>query len=745
MGVVSLYLPFLQDTHEGSEPRRDWLAFSCSDNSNTSPRYLFNIIILPRNDEEPEIHTREFLVDEGNELIIDVTVLNAVDKDVPLDELMFYVVTPPKHGAIEGKGTAITHFTLTQIQKTASIVYQHDGSETLHDSFRVRVTDGTHNKTRDIPITILPVDDEEPTMTVNTGLRLKTSGESRIITPRNLQATDADTPSANLTFIVRTPPRAGILQLVYRNGSVQNLTQWSMFRQHVITERRLIYAQTLAIPTGRDQIKFDVTDGLNTLINQIFYVEVEAEDRTFPTVINKGVRLRQDSRVFITTNFLSASDADSENANLRYTLTKPPEKGHLESTDSPGIAIQNFTQLDLAANRIIYLHTGNDEGAMDRFDFQVSDGTNSVKRTFLVTLLDVDNKKPVVIYTNGAVQEGESMVLTPFELRAEDQDTEDENVLFIVSRVPLHGVLLKGGAPVSTFSQADINDNLISYVHDGTDTLSDSFHFTVRDDSHGDFYVFPDTDTPTHVAQEFRITIHAVDNRLPQLTLNRGATNLDVLSDGRLGFVISGDVLKAEDRDSNNSLLVYFIASLPENGIVANRLVGNKSVWNFTQSDLNSRDISYVLHSSSNSTSDSFSFIVRDPAGNTLHNQVFSLSWTWVSFETSTYDANETDGILKVSLARQGFLGLASFVRMSARGVTAKAREDFSMASAAHVQFSPGQSRAEWRLRIKDDVMYEVHETLILELKDARMCVIGRQSSTVVTITDLEDGKWLNR
>lgn len=42
---------YVQSDHEGSEPRIDWMAFSCMDTNNTSSRYLLNIIILPKNDE----------------------------------------------------------------------------------------------------------------------------------------------------------------------------------------------------------------------------------------------------------------------------------------------------------------------------------------------------------------------------------------------------------------------------------------------------------------------------------------------------------------------------------------------------------------------------------------------------------------------------------------------------------------------------------------------------------------------
>lgn len=666
-----------------------------------------------------------------------------MDGDAPLDELMFYVVKAPSHGIItdtriEGN-VPVKKFTLTQIRKSTSVVYQHDGSETSEDSLTLAVSDGVHNTTQTVPIKILPVDDEHPRLEVNKGLRLEAVGESDLITPQNLKATDIDSTDENITFIVRALPRAGFLQMLHEDGTIRNLTQGDVFKQIDINRRLVIYTHIKGIPTPRDEMYFDVTDGINNLLHQVFYVFIKADDRIPPTVINEGVRLKQGARVTITTDFLSAHDIGSDNTRLRYTLTKIPSQGHLELSDAPDVPVTSFTQKDIASNKLVYVHTSDEESAGDSFDFEVTDGSSAtVTRRFLISLIDVNNKKPVAFCNTLKVKEGSSVAVSPFELRAEDRDTRPESLMFTVTRVPLHGKLYKSGVGVRAFSQSDVNDGVISYLHDGTDTTEDGFFVSLSDGSHKEFFLSPNTKISRKMPFEMKIDITAVDNRPPLLVHNKGVTDLQVLRHGTLGFVLDNTILKSEDRDSNDSALIYRIDNHPLNGYLTTSLSTNTNLKNFTQDDIDSLRIRYVLYPGLNVTSDVFKFSVIDPAGNTLPRQLFSIVWARVSFTLESYKVKETEGSLLVTVQREGFLGDSSFMRMAMTGINADLREDFA-ASTTHVQFSPGQNKVTWKLIIIDDKKYEANETLILQLTSPRGCVIGKRNMTMVTIEDPED------
>ncbi|MBN3301553.1 FREM2 protein, partial [Amia calva] len=605
---------YVQSIHKGVEPVEDRFTFRCSDGINFSERHFFPIVIIPANDEKPEIFMREFVVMEGMNIVIDTPILNGADADIPTDDLTFIITKPPKHGFIVNQLTTgtvpVTNFTLDQIKEASSIVYEHDDSETTEDSFNVILTDGKHTVEKTVIVMVIPVDDETPRMAINDGLEIEI-GETKIVNNKVLKATDLDSEDSTLTYVIRYGPGQGFLQRKTPFG-VENITVGMNFTQNEVDRNIIIYIHN-GQEGVRDLIKFDVTDGINPLIDRYFYITIGSIDMVFPDVVSKGVSLKEGGRVTLTTDLLSTSDLNSPDENLMFTITRAPVRGHLECTDSPGVPITSFTQLQLAGNKIYYIHTSDDEVKMDSFEFEVTDGYNPVFRTFRVSISDVDNKKPVLTVHGLVVTEGDTKLITPFELTVEDRDTVDLLLKFTITQVPVHGQLLFNHTrPVTSFTKQDLNENMISYKHDGTESPEDSFSFTVTDGTHTDFYVFPDTVFETRKPQTMHITIVSVDNGVPQIVVNKGAPTLRILSTGHLGFTITSKALRSEDRDSSQVSLTFKVTVGPEHGYLINLGKGNDSITTFSQADIDDMKICYVLTEGDNATSDIFYFSIED-------------------------------------------------------------------------------------------------------------------------------------
>uniref|UniRef100_A0A3Q2ZQ24 Fras1 related extracellular matrix 3 n=1 Tax=Kryptolebias marmoratus TaxID=37003 RepID=A0A3Q2ZQ24_KRYMA len=734
---------YVQSIHKGVEPVEDQFTFRCTDGINFSERHFLPVVIIPANDEKPEIYAREFVVLEGMNIVIDTPILNAADADIPGDELHFEIIKKPKHGTIIqqlSSGTIpVEKFSLEQIKEAANIVYEHDDSETKKDSFEIRLSDGKHKVEKTVLIMVIPVDDETPRMAINDGLDVEI-GETKVISNRVLKATDLDSEDKELTYIVRYGPGQGYLQRISKFGDVLgNITLGMNFTQDEIDKQLIQYVHT-GQEGIRDLLKFDVTDGINPLIDRYFYINIGSIDMVFPDVINKGVMLKEGGKVTLTTDLLSTTDINSPDEYLSFSITRAPSRGHLECTDHPGVPISTFTQLQLAGNKIYYIHTSDDEVKMDSFEFEVTDGYNPVFRTFRVSITDVDNKKPVLTVHKLVVEEGETKLITPFELTVEDRDTLDNLLRFTVTQVPVHGQLLFNKTqPITTFTKQDLNENLISYKHDGTETNEDSFSFIVTDGTHTDFYVFPDTVYETRKPQMMTIHINTVDNGVPQIVVNKAAASLKVLHTGHLGFVITSKVIRSEDRDSPQRVLKYTVSEPPLHGFIINTALGNDSIKTFTQAEINEMKICYVLLDRSNATSDIFYFTVEDNGGNKLKPQPFRLNWAWVSLEQEYYLVDEDAKFLEVTLKRRGYLGETSFVSIATKDGTAEQDKDFRGKAQKQVQFNPGQTTATWKVKIFTDQEFEISETFEIHLSDPVMAALEYPDITTVEIVDPGD------
>lgn len=502
--LMSHKINYDQSNHTGREPTMDMFVLSCSDGLKNSMRHMVTINIQPENDEVPQLHLRNFAVKEGESVYIDLPFLNVIDED-EVDPLTLKLVRAPKHGVVVDRSQSpskpVVEFSFEKI-KQYSITYNHDGTETTRDVLEFAVSDGKHEVRKDAVITIIPVDDETPRLVTNTGMRLKGEGHTHMLSASMLKADDIDSPTENLTFVVKAVPRLGHLRRYDQTGFAVNMSRGTTFTQRDINKGLVYYFPVLSIPgVERDEIRFELTDGTNKLINQVFYFYMKHADNIHPVVQSKGIRLEKGSSVTLNTDIIRSTDPNGPDDKLKYYITKPPSKGIIEMADQPRIPISKFTQLQLAGHKVKYVHTSSDGSNSDSFEFEVSDGTNPVLRKFEISLLDGDSTHTVVKYTRLLVAEGETKEITSFELKAEDADSSPSSLVYSITQIPVNGFIMNLGTPTMMFTQDDIDNNLISYQHDGSDTVSDSFSFTITDGTHLDFYVYPDSRSLTRRPQ----------------------------------------------------------------------------------------------------------------------------------------------------------------------------------------------------------------------------------------------------
>ncbi|XP_066304374.1 extracellular matrix organizing protein FRAS1-like [Branchiostoma lanceolatum] len=757
---------YVQNLHRNLEPVWDGFLFHVTDGTNQSPTYRFNISIQLTNDEQPVMLMEKVVCPEGHGAMVTNVSLYAHDMDTPDQELTFRVRRLPEHGNLRKRqfaDQAMQEGAILPVGSSFSyqdvldelICYIHDGSETQSDEFAVTLTDGQFTEEGKIKVTVGLLNDEAPRVTINRGLQLP-AGTSVVITRSILRGTDVDSDQHKLTFILTSDPTLGELQL-RRNGQFRGVSVGgaiSEFSQDDINNGDVRYQHIPGEPSGSTAFKFDLidTEG-NKMIDQTFLITV-TEDYLPPSVVaNKGLVLNEGASKKITTNLLSATDADSEPADLVFTVTAEPRRGHLEHAAVPGAPVTTFTQKDLAAHNILYIHTSEEEEHMDSFTFTVSDGKNQVSQTFYITILPVDDAVPMVTNLGLRVQEGVRKTITEFELKAEDADTKEQQVMFTITRPPYHGKVEMTSNEVtfrrvSKFSMTDVYENRISYDHDGSNTQDDSFEFAVSDGTNPDFTVELDGRVVTTTApQTFQIEILPVDDGTPRIVTNLGLQFLEYV-DGTAMNIITKRDLKTTDPDTTDRQLVYTITSPPKHGRLETVAQPGTPVSTFTQEEVNVGIVRYVLDAGvTGKTSDRFMFDVADSKPNVVRGNVFRIRWSLLSFEHAAYNVSETGGTVSVTVKRTGNLNQYAIVLCRTEPGTATSSDksgakpgqlDF-VQYAGQVQFDEREDTKYCTIVINDDGVYEGVESFGVELSMPAYALLGKTVRATVNINDTED------
>uniref|UniRef100_A0A3P9DAJ0 Fras1 related extracellular matrix 1b n=1 Tax=Maylandia zebra TaxID=106582 RepID=A0A3P9DAJ0_9CICH len=739
--LTSGFINYVQSEHKGVEPTVDQLSISVSDGLHRSAPVSFYIIIKPTNDETPSLLLANFTVKEGGMRELIPSILDGFDLDAPPELLTFTVVQPPAHGSlinsIHGteagadllhRSLSVTSFTLQELRQGMRIVYMHDDTETLKDAVALRLTDGVHAVEGTVQVTVLLVNDEKPRLLKNAGLQVD-SGELRVISSVVLEAEDLDTPPEQVYYFLNVAPRFGKLQLKTTSGW-NELTAGQNFTQGDVEMNRLWYQHTAATNAagfkGHDSFRFTLSDLDNESPAQSFFISVHVMQKGDIVVLSRPVHLREGQRVVLNTDILLASDSTGRPKELVYTVSDPPRHGLVHAVHRPGVPLLSFTQLDVAAHRVCYTHDNSHDAEADSFSFVVTNGDSSRSSTLHFTIEHGDRIPPTLSRNVGLrLQDGSTVTITSDQLQLTDPDTTTANLGYVITQLPQHGKLLLRGTPLPSpprFSQTNVDDLHLTYQHDPSSPFGQ-----LREEP-----------------AVFDIQVDWVDRTPPTLTTRGSPSTVVDLGGGRYGIFITSRELQASDPDSPTEELEFSISRPPLLGYLENAATGSYIKGRFTQRDVDRRAVMFVLPADVEVTSDSFLFVLRDPAGNSALPQTLELSWSRVELSATCYRTCETAGILQIRVQRNGRSADPAYVAIQVDEGSAKAGRDFTHSTASLIQFDPGLTVKTWNIYLIDDGLEENHESFTVTLRNPQNAVLGPRSSATVEIIDPHRGDMID-
>uniref|UniRef100_A0A665UUX0 Fras1 related extracellular matrix 1a n=1 Tax=Echeneis naucrates TaxID=173247 RepID=A0A665UUX0_ECHNA len=685
--IIDGHVNYVQSRHERMEPIADQLMLCVSDGKHTSAQVAFYIIINPTNDEIPEFMARNFTVQEGEMKQLDSSFLNAVDLDVPRNVLLFSIVKPPQHGNIINHNSEklvnkrrnaeyfnaciqsfiksekhLYHYWLAGM----NLMYMHDDSENMEDSFTIKLTDGRHELHKQVVVKVLPVNDEEPHSIRNNGLEME-PGDTRLISSMALLAQDNDTPSSEVRYIFESIPSQGLLQLKVGEGQ-----DWVTLRaganctQEMVDMNLLRYVHTdLHAAKTQDFFVFHLMDGKNQSPPQHFHISMKDLEKGNIAILVKPVKVSRGDRVILTTDVLLATDGTEKPEELLYVITNPPTYGYVEYIKHPGLVISTFSQMDIAANLVAYVHDNRGSSSTETFQFVVGNGKTSRNGSFEISVEMVDRVLPSLTSNKGiTVPQGSAMILGPDCLALSDPDTPPSALTFTLIQPPQYGRLLLAGSTLtagSNFTYRHIQELELSYRHDGGPSQIDRFAFTASDSTNRGFLL----NGHLHLDPVFfTIQVKILDKSPPEVVKILPLWKAEVLGDKRYGIFLSSRELKAQDSDSREEELIFCIVRQPYFGYLENITTGwkIKFIPITTSVELIKRNIIYIISPGSESLSDSLEFRVSDPLGNVGPPHILKLSWSSVELSQSHYSVCEERRGVSLEIIRKGNLAESSYV-----------------------------------------------------------------------------------
>jgi len=213
------------------------------------------------------------------------------------------------------------------------------------------------------------------------------------------------------------------------------------------------------------------------------------------------------------------------------------------------------------------------------------------------------------------VDEGDTSGITSAILKAVDVESAPADILFVVDPKkeglsPRYGKVIKSDndlAPGDTFTMEEINNELIAYAHDGSETVKDTIALMVvdgdgtkyRDGADSIFYLEVN-DTPF--------------DDPPSVAVNEGMT-----LDEAATLVLSDAMLQTTDPESNSSAVTYTFdpdgsSDLPGHGLLKLSNIPLSDGATFTQADIHNGNLVYQ-HDGSETLLDGFVFQVADEFG----------------------------------------------------------------------------------------------------------------------------------
>ncbi|XP_060116044.1 chondroitin sulfate proteoglycan 4 [Heteronotia binoei] len=543
-------------------------------------RDVFRVSIQPVNDHMPvQVVNKVFNVVRHGQRLLTTDDFAFVDQDSGFSDMQLVLVRKDilfgSIIAVDNRSLQVYRFTQDDLRKK-KILFVHSGADRGWIQFQV--SDGLHQTA-----TLLEVQASDPYLKIknHTSLVIHQGGQGTIDSSILSLETNMDIRNdEDILFRIIGPPEGGV---VLRGGQ-----EVSSFTQKDLLSGEVVY-QHNGSKNSQDRIHFAVEVN-QVVVEDTLNIAVSLGSHPSPLnfVHHERIHILQGEAVEIKNDYLLVQHEDVPPQEIVYTVTIPPLSGFLvalsqgpTSEEPPNLdPIQSFTQEDINEGKVLYLHS-NPEIQSDQFTVDITANGVDTLEGVVVSLEILPISIPLDVH-NITVVEGSTKPISMDVLNIPSTYFSALNVEFVVLKGPEHGILQNTERPeegnLRVFSWFEVEQQLIQYVHDGSESFTDGFT------------VVANVSEVNQQSQPRTVSIEVIpsNDEAPVVLVNRGLQMLEGST-----AEITTELLRSEDEDTPPEEVVYSIRT-PVNGKVVLKSSPQNTALRFSQAQINSRLVQFI-------------------------------------------------------------------------------------------------------------------------------------------------------